>query len=131
MPQYQRIQGIKSSLGGVFVQGLLYLGTYLKRPIFLKCENISPPGTYSSIMYRLELSCNDMYCLVSCLLLMGQYCDRFSSYAAIYAFLECFLTSLSCFIDNGFGPEKYNGHGLYMIQDKIRMQGTLIPGILS
>ena len=67
MPQYQRIQGIKSSLGGVFVQGLLYLGTYLKRPIFLKCENISPPGTYSSIMYRLELSCNDMYCLVSCL----------------------------------------------------------------
>ena len=64
-------------------------------------------------------------------MLMGQYCDRFSSYAAIYAFLECFLTSLSCFIDNGFGPEKYNGHGLYMIQDKIRMQGTLIPGILS
>ena len=71
MPQYQRIQGIKlnvmSSLGGGFIQGLLYLGTYLKRPIFLKCENISPPGTYSSIMYRLELSCNDMYCLVSCL----------------------------------------------------------------
>ena len=46
----------------------MYLGTYLKRPIFLKCENISPPGTYSSIMYRLELSCNDMDCLVSCFL---------------------------------------------------------------
>ena len=55
-------------LGGFIFKGLfwMYLGTYLKRPIFLKCENISPPGTYSSIMYRLELSCNDMYCLVSC-----------------------------------------------------------------
>ena len=67
----------------------IYLGTYLKRPIFLKCENISPPGTYSSIMYRLELSCNDMYCLVSCFLsrTMFQYWTGFSSYAYLYKYV--------------------------------------------
>lgn len=31
--------------------------SYLNRPVFLKWENISPPGIYSSTMYRLELSC--------------------------------------------------------------------------
>lgn len=30
--------------------------TYLNLPILLKCENISPPGTYSIIIYRLLLS---------------------------------------------------------------------------
>lgn len=30
---------------------------HLNRPILLKCENISPPGTYSMIIYRLLLSC--------------------------------------------------------------------------
>ena len=30
--------------------------TYLNLPIFLRCENISPPGTYSRTMYKLELS---------------------------------------------------------------------------
>lgn len=31
-------------------------GLYLNLPIRLKCENISPPGTYSITMYKLELS---------------------------------------------------------------------------
>ena len=30
--------------------------TYLNRPILRKCENISPPGTYSSTMYKYVLS---------------------------------------------------------------------------
>lgn len=30
--------------------------TYLNRPILRRCENISPPGTYSRTMYKLELS---------------------------------------------------------------------------
>ena len=30
--------------------------TNLKRPILLRCENISPPGTNSNSMYKLELS---------------------------------------------------------------------------
>ena len=128
MPQYQRMQGIKSSLGGGFIQGLLYLGTYLKRPIFLKCENISPPGTYSSIMYRFELSCNDMYCLVSCLwdnIAIGFRPTQLSMY---------FLNVSHKFVllyRQWVRSRKYNGHGLYMIRDKIRMQWTLIPGILS
>lgn len=33
--------------------------TYLNLPILLKCENISPPGTYSIIIYRLLLSCRE------------------------------------------------------------------------
>ena len=31
-------------------------GSYLKRPILRRWENISPPGTYSKTMYKLELS---------------------------------------------------------------------------
>ena len=30
--------------------------SYLNLPIFLRWENISPPGTYSNTMYKLELS---------------------------------------------------------------------------
>ena len=30
--------------------------TNLNRPILLRCENISPPGTNSNSMYKLELS---------------------------------------------------------------------------
>lgn len=33
---------------------------YLNLPILLKCENISPPGTYSIIIYRLLLSYREM-----------------------------------------------------------------------
>ncbi len=33
------------------------LRPYLNLPIFLRWLNISPPGTYSRIMYRFELSC--------------------------------------------------------------------------
>ena len=43
----------------VSIQGWLQTvvtSTYLNRPIFRKCENISPPGTYSRTMYKLELS---------------------------------------------------------------------------
>ena len=32
--------------------------TNLKRPILLRCENISPPGTNSNNIYKLELSYN-------------------------------------------------------------------------
>ena len=33
-----------------------YVITYLNRPIRLKCENISPPGTNSITIYKFELS---------------------------------------------------------------------------
>lgn len=35
------------------------MSSYLNLPILLKCENISPPGTYSITIYRLLLSCRD------------------------------------------------------------------------
>ena len=34
---------------------------YLNLPILLRWLNISPPGTYSIIMYKLELSCKTSY----------------------------------------------------------------------
>ena len=42
----------------VTTQALLFTGghSYLNLPIFLRWENISPPGTYSNTMYKLELS---------------------------------------------------------------------------
>lgn len=30
---------------------------YLNLPLFRRCENISPPGTYSNTIYKLEKSC--------------------------------------------------------------------------
>lgn len=35
--------------------------THLNLPILLKCENISPPGTYSITIYRLVLSYREKY----------------------------------------------------------------------
>lgn len=46
----------QSNRGACKYIGTKFKSTYLNLPILLKCENISPPGTYSIIIYRLLLS---------------------------------------------------------------------------
>lgn len=41
---------------GIALDFLMQNNIHLNLPIRLKCENISPPGTYSITMYKLELS---------------------------------------------------------------------------
>lgn len=40
----------------VFINPSFLIPSYLNLPILLRCENISPPGTYSITIYKLELS---------------------------------------------------------------------------
>lgn len=57
--QFLKVNNLRNVLSTARVKLKKYESlTYLKRPILRRCENISPPGTYSSTMYKYVLSLN-------------------------------------------------------------------------
>lgn len=71
--------------------GVNQKSAYLNLPILLRCENISPPGTYSIIMYRLLLSCRETRQVV--LTQRRERVEEIKTYGLLNAYLKRVLQS--------------------------------------